>query len=222
MSRNQTDSNMIKCLDLIRYKKVVTSWNLLHNVPLNQVILQNSHSVINQDGWLGGLGRKLGKSIWKIKKVLLQSCSWSLLGVSSCRQSWSWERLSSVQPTDTNPWNIPEKHKNYYKLHFPGNSPLDCCSPSCYSGEKLKCVENIFCLTVCNNMISSSYLTENAGTFSSPINSGCLYNELNLWHLGLSHVYLSYLWKFYQNLRMCHKKAKAYVWDITKSYWVLP
>ena len=42
-------------------------------------------------------------------------------------------------------------------------------------------------------MISSSYLTENAGTFSSPINSGCLYNELNLWHLGLSHVYLSYL-----------------------------
>ena len=112
MSRNQTDPNMIKCLNLIRYKKVVTPWNLLHNVTLNQVILQNSHSVINQDGWLGGLGRKLGKSIWKIKKVLLQSCSWSLLGVSSCRQSWSWERLSSVQPADTNPWNIPGNNNN--------------------------------------------------------------------------------------------------------------
>ena len=49
---------MIKCLDLIRYKKVVTPWNLLHNVALNQVIFQNSHSIINQDGRLGGLERK--------------------------------------------------------------------------------------------------------------------------------------------------------------------
>ena len=49
---------MRKCQNLIRYKKVVTPWNLLHNVALNQVIFQNSHSIINQDGRLGGLERK--------------------------------------------------------------------------------------------------------------------------------------------------------------------
>ena len=33
--------------------------------------------------------------------------TWSLLVVSACQQWWSSELLSSVQPTDTNPWNIP-------------------------------------------------------------------------------------------------------------------
>ena len=42
---------------LIRYKEVVTPGYFLHDVSLNQIILQDSHAVINQDGRLGGLHR---------------------------------------------------------------------------------------------------------------------------------------------------------------------
>ena len=42
---------------LIRYKEVVTPGYFLHDVPLNQVILQDSHAIINQDRRLGGLQR---------------------------------------------------------------------------------------------------------------------------------------------------------------------
>ena len=46
---------MRKCQNLIRYKEVVTPWDLLHDVTLYQVVLQHSHSVVNQDGRLGCL-----------------------------------------------------------------------------------------------------------------------------------------------------------------------
>ena len=49
---------MIICIDLIRYEKVVTSRDLLHDMSLNQVIFQNCHPIVNQDWWLGCLQKK--------------------------------------------------------------------------------------------------------------------------------------------------------------------
>ena len=141
---------------------------------------------IRMGGWAAWDGSDKEIFILKIFLFLLQSCSWSQLGVSSCRQSWSWERLSSVQPTDTNPWNIPKKRTQQLAILLARKLPT-----TVFSVQREAEVETLISLTVCllkHNEKSSYYLTENAGTFSSAINSGSLYNELNLWHLRLSHL----------------------------------
>ena len=57
-------------------------------------------------------------------------------------------------------------------------------------------------------IIISLYLTENAGTLSSAINSGSLYNELDLWYLGLGHIIFPLSESFIGILKYVIKRPK--------------
>ena len=45
----------VVCSHLIRYEEVVAPGYFLHDVPLDQVILQHGHAIVDQDGGLGRL-----------------------------------------------------------------------------------------------------------------------------------------------------------------------
>jgi len=112
---------------LIRYEKVVTSRDLLHDMSLNQVIFQNCHPIVNQDWWLGCL-------------KVTPEVSWRSLHVN--RRDLQRDRLEL--------------------------------------GQQIQ--------------IHEIFLAENAGSLPPAVNSGGLYDELNLWYLG--HLLLLFCFEF--------------------------
>ena len=88
---------------LIRYEEVVPPGYFLHDVSLDQVVLQHGHAIVDQDGRLGRLqhtGHVSRVTIQAVKHVgsLGPCCGWG--GINSLHSWWS-QGLLIVMSTST-------------------------------------------------------------------------------------------------------------------------